>query len=129
MLVGMSLLGIPMLQAGNLKGNNEIDGLIFNETRSPKGYAFQRQFALALDLPENAAGFYIRVKEINSARQGDMIQIYLNEQLIYKTFLGRRSQEKDFQEQVKNAVEAAQSAISNLSRNQAQEADLISDGF
>ncbi|HCV04393.1 curli production assembly/transport protein CsgE [Pseudoalteromonas sp. APAL1] len=87
----------------------EIDGLVLDRSISRFGHQFYYGFSqLWLDLP-NSSDNHVVIKETVLPRAGTRLEVLLNNELIYVTFMGRTG--GPLKERVESAMFAAMDAI------------------
>ncbi|MBD1584134.1 curli production assembly protein CsgE [Pseudoalteromonas sp. S16_S37] len=91
---------------------DEISGFLLDQSISRSGHEFYRQLStLWLDIP-STAGATVTIKETLIPKAGTILTVELNNQAVYKTYLGRRLKPVDDQ-----VEEAALTLIKVLASN------------
>lgn len=104
----------------------EIGGLVLDRSISRFGHQFYFDFSqLWRDLP-NSSGSNVVIKETVLPRAGTRLEVLLNNELIYITFMGRRG--GPLKERVESAMYAAMDAIAR-SRFKQTSPDLAPSGW
>ena len=80
----------------------EIGGLLLDNTISRQGREFAYQYSQYWRDVQNSAGFNVQIKEQVIPRSGTKLMVYLNNNVIFVTYFGRRLQ--PIKPQVESAI-------------------------
>lgn len=69
----------------------EIDGLVINRTVTRFGHDFHREFGFQWNPPAGVHDYSILIRERADARWGSRVSVLINDQLVFRTFLGVRT--------------------------------------
>lgn len=107
----------------------EIDGLIIDQTQTRSGHEFYQHFVTFWEAPEGSEGFNIFVGERVSPQWGSWIWIKVNDVMVYRNVLRRRTEE--IKEVAKKVVEIVKGYLYQYSINgkQLEDSDIARDGL
>ncbi|MDA8621303.1 curli production assembly/transport protein CsgE [Psychrosphaera sp.] len=126
MLKKFLLIILMVLPLESFSEEIEIGGLLIDNTISRQGREFSHQFSqFWRDIP-STSGFNVQIKEQVIPRSGTKLSVYLNNDVIVVTYMGRRQQ--PINNQVERAVFALLEAMAASQFTQ-NNPDLANDGW